>query len=114
MSAQWRVMVALLSGNETFAVLICISGGIWTRSPSRPAWQGTRPPLCTGPGPDAGTLGGHMTAWQRLPGSGRRVKRSWAILRANEHFRLFLVPFGLNLVSNFIIARIRHHSFMML
>jgi len=30
-------MVALLSGNETFAVLICISGGIWTRSPSRPA-----------------------------------------------------------------------------
>jgi DNA replication protein DnaC len=27
---------------------------------------------------------GHTTAWQRLPGSGRRVKRSGSILRANE------------------------------
>ena len=27
---------------------------------------------------------GHTTAWQRLPGSGRRVKQSGAILRANE------------------------------
>jgi hypothetical protein len=28
---------------------------------------------------------GHTTALQRLPGSGRRVKRSGSILRANEH-----------------------------
>ena len=28
---------------------------------------------------------GHTTAWQRLPGSGRRVKQSGSILRANEH-----------------------------
>lgn len=28
---------------------------------------------------------GNTTAWQRLPGSGRRVKQNGSILRANEH-----------------------------
>ena len=31
---------------------------------------------------------GHTTAWQRLPGSGRRVKQRGSILRENEHHRL--------------------------